>query len=189
MSDSDELDMDDGEAPDAGGGGSKRKKGGALGALLPTILKFAAIGIGALIFIVTVCVITFSLMSKGGKSQTVVVDPTSPYMGSRPQYTFYTDIGTVTTRTKDERNHTVTVVMNLGYTPDDADTASELILRRYELRDFVRHYFTGKLAQELMPENEAKLKKDIQESLNTRILDKAKVRLIVFDRLDVMEVD
>jgi flagellar FliL protein len=187
MSDSDELDMDGGDSPDAGGG--NRKKGGALGALLPTILKFAAIGIGALIFIVTVSVITYRVMSGGGKSQTVITDPTSPYMGSRPQYTFYTDIGTVTTRTKDERNHTVTVVMNLGYTPDDADTASELILRRYELRDFVRHYFTGKLAEELMPENEARLKKDIQESLNTRILDKAKVRLIVFDRLDVMEVD
>jgi len=187
MSDSDELDMDDGESPDAGGGGG-RKKGGALGALLPTILKFAAIGIGALIFIVTVCVITYNLMSKGGQSQTVVTDPTSPYMGKRPNYSWYTNIGSVTTKTRDATSYTVTVVINLGYDQEDVAASSELSQRQYELRDFVRSYFTGKYAEELQPENEARLKKDIQEILNTRFLDTAKIRLVVFDRLDVMEV-
>jgi flagellar FliL protein len=188
MSDSDELDsMDDGESPDAGA--KKKKKGGALGALLPTILKFAAIGIGALIFIVTVSVITYSLMSKGGKSQTVVADPESPYMGKRPFYSWYTSIGTVTTKTRDtERSFTVTVVMNLGYDQEDQPSASELSQRQYELRDFVRHYFTGKTAEELQPENEGRLKQDIREILNTRFFDTAKIRLVVFEKLDVMEV-
>jgi flagellar FliL protein len=187
MSDSDELDMDDGESPDAGVG--KKKRGGALGALLPTILKFAAIGIGALIFIVTVSVITYSLMSKGGKSQTVIADPTTPYMGKRPYYTYYTNIGSVTTKTKDiDKSYTITVVMNLGYDQEDVAASSELSQRQYELRDFVRHYFTGKTAEELQPENEARLKQDIKEILNTRFLDTAKIRLVVFDRLDVMEV-
>jgi flagellar FliL protein len=183
MSDSDELDMDDGESPDAGAG--KKKKGGALGALLPTILKFAAIGVGALIFIVTVSVITYTAMSKGGKSQTVVTDPTSPYMGKRPNYAMYTNIGTVTTKTRD--NSTVTVAMNLGYDLEDAEAAGELSNRQYELRDFVRSYFNGKNAAELLPENEARLKQDIKEILNTRFLDTARIRLVLFDRLDVME--
>ena len=190
MSDSDELDsMDDGESPDAGAG--SRKKGGALGALLPTILKFAAIGIGALIFIVTVSVITYSLMSKGGKSQTVVADPESPYMGKRPYYSWYTSIGTVTTKTKDSgdnKSYTVTVVMNLGYDQEDQPSGSELSQRQYELRDFTRHYFTGKTAEELQPENEGRLKQDIREILNTRFFDTAKIRLVVFEKLDVMEV-
>jgi len=187
MSDSDELDMDDGESPDASAGG-KRKRGGALGALLPTILKFAAIGVGALIFIVTVSVITYSLMSKDGKSQTVVTDPTSPYMGKRPNYAMYTGIGTVNTKTRDAANYSVTVVMNLGYDLDDLAASSELSSRQYELRDFVRSYFTGKYAEELQPENEARLKQDIKEILNTRFLDTAKIRIVLFDRLDVMEV-
>jgi flagellar FliL protein len=187
MSDSDELDMDEGESPDASVGG-KRKKGGALGALLPTILKFAAIGIGALIFIVTVSVITYSLMSKGGKSQTVVTDPNGPYMGTRPNYAWYTNIGSVTTKTRDATSYTVTVVINLGYDQEDLAASSELSQRQYELRDFVRHYFTGKYAEEPQPENEARLKQDIKEILNTRFLDTAKIRLVAFDRLDVMEV-
>jgi flagellar FliL protein len=187
MSDSDELDMGDGESPDAGVG--SRKKGGALGALLPTILKFAAIGVGALIFIVTVSVITYNLMSKGGKSQTVVTDPNGPYMGKRPYYTYYTNIGSVTTKTKDtDKSYTITVVMNLGYDQEDVAASSELSQRQYELRDFVRHYFTGKYAEELQPENEARLKQDIKEILNTRFLDTAKIRLVTFDKLDVMEV-
>jgi len=186
MSDSDELDMDGGESPDSGA--SKKKKGGALGALLPTILKFAAIGIGALIFIVTVSAITYNIMSKGGKAQTVTADPTSPYVGKRPNYDMYTQIGSVTTKTKDAVNYSVTVVMNLGYDQGDMTAYSELSSRQYELRDFVRSYFTGKYAAELQPENEARLKQDIKEILNTRFLDTAKIRIVLFDRLDVMEV-
>ena len=185
MSDSDELDIDGGESPEASTSTNKR---GGLGALLPTILKFAAIGIGALIFIVTVVVVTMNIMNKGGKSQTMVEDPTSPYIGKRPIYTIYRDIGQVTTKTRDTTNYSVTVIMNVGYNPEDAATASELNQRQYELRDFVRHYFTGKYAEELQPENEARLKQDIKEMLNTRFLDSAKVQIILFDKLDVMEV-
>jgi len=186
MSDSDELDIDGGDAPDAGAG--KKKRGGALGALLPTILKFAAIGIGALIFIVTVSVITYRIMNKGGKSQTVVTDPASPYIGKRPIYAYYTGIGSITTKTRDTNSsYSVSVTMNIGYDQEDVAASSELSSRQYELRDFVRSYFTSKYAEDLRPENEARLKQDIKEMLNTRFLDTGKVRIITFDKLDVME--
>ena len=114
MADSDDLDLDSGDAPDAGGG-SKKKGGGGLGNLLPTILKFAAIGIGALIFIVTVSVITYNIMNKGGKSQTVLSDPSSPYIGKRPEYSYYDAIGSITTRTRDYPvSSSVTVDMIIG---------------------------------------------------------------------------
>jgi flagellar FliL protein len=189
MSDSDELDIDGGESPESsGGGGGHKKKGGALGSLLPTILKFAAIGLGALVFIVTVSVITFNTMNKGGKQQTLVTDPGSPYVGVRPVYQYYTGIGTITCRTRDTTgSYSVTVVMNLGYDQEDLTAYSELSSRQYELQDFVRNYFTGKYAHELLPENEARLKRDIQEILNTRFLDTGKVRSVMFGKLDVME--
>jgi flagellar FliL protein len=155
---------------------------------LPTILKFAAIGLGAIIFIVTIVVITNNIMNSGGKSQTQVADPTSPYVGRRQNYAIYTGIGSVTTRTRDPNNTSVTVVMNIGYDLEDTAAGSELNSRQYELRDFVRRYFTGKYASELQPENEERLKQEIREVLNTRFLDTAKVRIILFDKLDVMEV-
>ena len=185
MSDIDDVGLDDDDLPDAGT--SKKKKGGVLGALLPTILKFTAIGIGALIFIVTVSVITYNVMNKGGKSQTMVTDPSSPYIGRRPIFATYNGIGQVTTKTRDEKSHSITVVMHLQYDQDDANAYAELNGRQYELRDFVRNYFAGKYISELRPENEARLKREMQEILNTRFLDSGKVRGVLFDRLDIME--
>ena len=188
MADSDDLDLDDGGAPESGGS-SKKRGGGGLGNLLPTILKFVAIGIGALIFIVTVSVITYNVMNKGGKAQTVISDPMSPYVGRRPEYSYYDMIGSITTRTRDfPVSSSVTVEMIIGYDLNDSAASSELISRRYELRDFVRRYFTGKTSAELAPEREEELKKEIREMLNTRFLDTARARIILFNRLDVTEM-
>ena len=182
MSDIDD-DLEDGESPEA----STTKKRGGLAALLPTILKFAAIGIGALIFIVTVVIITFNIMNNSGRSQTSVTDPSSPYLGRRPTYSYYTDVGSITANTRDVVNkHTVTVVMNIGYDRDDLVTGSELNVRRFELRDFIRRYINEKTATEL--EDEERIKREILERLNTRYLDNAKVRIILFDRFDITEV-
>jgi flagellar FliL protein len=187
MSDSDGLDdIDGGESSEAS---TVKKNKGGLKNLLPTILKFAAIGIGALIFIVTVAAITYNVMRKDGKSQSATADPTSPYIGKRPVYTIYQGIGPITTKTRDTAaNYTVSVQMNIGYNVDDPVTGTELNQRQYELRDFVRNYFTRKYAEDLLPENEERLKQDIKEILNTRFLDTAKVQIILFDKLDVMEV-
>jgi flagellar FliL protein len=186
MSDSDDLDLDGGDAPESGG--ASKKRGGGLGNLLPTILKFVAIGLGALIFIITVCVITYNIMNKGGKSQTVITDPSSPYVGKRPEYNYYDMIGSITTRTKDfPTASTVTVEMIIGYDLNDLNASSELVNRRYELRDFTRRFFTGKYASDLVPEREEELKKEIREMLNTRFLDTARARIILFNKLDVSE--
>ena len=186
MSDSEELDLDGGESP---AGDTKPKKAFGLLALLPNILKFVAIGLGALIFIVTVSVITYSIMNRGGRSRSGAIDPTSPYVGKRPEYAMYTLIGPVTTQTKDPPpKYSVTVDMVIGYDLNDNAAQTELTSRQYELRDFVRNYFTGKYAVDLQPENETRLKQDIREILNTRFLDKARVRIVLFNKLDVMEV-
>jgi flagellar FliL protein len=186
MSDSDDIDLDGGDAPESGG--DAKKRGGGLGNLLPTLLKFVAIGIGAIIFVITVCVITYSIMNKGGKSQTVLTDPSSPYVGKRPEYNYYDMIGSITTKTKDfPTASSVTVEMIIGYDLNDLNASAELVSRRYELRDFVRRYFTGKYASDLIPEREEELKKEIREMLNTRFLDTARARLILFNKLDVSE--
>jgi flagellar FliL protein len=186
MADSDDLDLDDGGGSDSS---APKKRGGGLGNLLPSILKFVAIGIGALIFIVTVSVITYNIMNRGGKSQTVISDPMSPYVGRRPEYSYYDMIGSITTRTRDfPVSSSVTVEMIIGYDLNDQAASSELISRRFELRDFVRRYFAGKTTAELSPEREEELKKEIREMLNTRFLDTARARIILFNRLDVTEM-
>ena len=183
----DDEDIDLGEDGDGGGeGDAGKKKGGGLGGLLPNILKFVAIGLGALVFIVTVAVITFNIMNKGGKTQTAIPQ-TEAYVAVKPVYSMFTLIGDITARTKDAVPWNVVVNMIIAYDLNDTATNAELIARQYELRDFIRRFFSGKTAVELQPENESKLKHEIREQLNTQVLDKARAREILFDKLDVME--
>jgi flagellar FliL protein len=183
MSDSDELDLDGG---DAAGLDNSPKKTSGLAAVLPNILKFVAIGLGAAIFIVTVAVITVKIMSGGGKSQTTT-DPAAPYVARRLIYADFTLIGPVTTRTRDTANFSVTVEMIIQYDLNDNAAQTELVSRQYELRDFVRNYFSSKYAADLQPEGETKLKQEIRDILNTRYLDTARARNILFNKLDVLE--
>ncbi|MFP3040196.1 flagellar basal body-associated FliL family protein [Treponema primitia] len=186
MGDGDDILDEGGEAQDSGGGGSK--KPGGLGALLPNLLKFVAIGLGALIFIITVTVITFNFMNKGGPSQTVVADSSSPYNGKRPEYLYFNSIGTVRCRTKDPTSHSVVVDLAIGYDMNDKNAATELTTRLYELQDFVRNFFSSKYARDLATENEARLKQEIIEALNTKVLNSSKAKNIVFKQLDVVEL-
>jgi flagellar FliL protein len=185
MSDSDDILGEGGEAQESGGGA---KKAGALAALLPNLLKFAAIGLGAVIFIITVTVITFNFMNKSGRSQTVVADSSSPYIGKRPEYLYFNSIGIVRCRTRDPTSHSVVVDLAIGYDMNDKNAATELTTRLYELQDFVRNFFSAKYAAELEPENEARLKTEIMEALNTRVLNSSKAKNIVFKQLDVVEL-
>ena len=180
MSDSDELDLDGGDAPRA----AAPKSVSGLAALLPNLLKFVAIGLGALIFIVTVSVITYNILNKGGQSQTVV-PRNSPFIGARPQYQMFTSIGQIRTSTKDPVPYSIVVDMVIGYDLNDNSAASEFTGRLYELRDFVRLFFKSKTADELRPENEPRIKQEILERLNTRILNTSRARIILFKQLDV----
>jgi flagellar FliL protein len=170
---------------DVGGMERTKQKGGGSG-FLPTLLKFVAIGLGALIFIVTIAVITFRIMSSRGESQTQL-DPTSEYIGTRQLYNTFTLIGQVTTRTRDQ-NHTVVVDMLIEYDLNNNAAQTELTGRVNQLRDFTRRFFASKYYGELEPENEERLKREIREVLNNQYLDTAKVRGILFNRLDVMEL-
>ncbi|MDR1862676.1 MAG: flagellar basal body-associated FliL family protein [Treponema sp.] len=184
MSDTGELDLEGGEA---GGIDSGAKKTSGLAALLPNLLKFVAIGLGALVFIVTVSVITYNILNKGGRSQTVIPE-SSPYVGARPEYNYFSAIGLIRATTRDEIPHAVVVDMIIGYDMGDNAASTELTGRLPELRDQVRRFFRSRTAMELRPENEERLKQDLLEMLNTKILSKARARIITFNQLDVMQM-
>jgi flagellar FliL protein len=181
MSDEADVNLEE-ESKDGEAAGKKPGPG-----LLPKLLKFIAIGLGALIFIVTVTIITFNIMNKGGKSQTVV-PLTDSYAAVKKQYAMFTLIGNITTRTRDQLWN-VSVDVILGYDLNDNASATELTSSLYLLRDSVRNYFNSKSAAELQPENESRIKNELRERLNTTVLDKARVRIILFDKLDLYEME
>ncbi|MDR1867613.1 MAG: flagellar basal body-associated FliL family protein [Treponema sp.] len=185
MADADDIDLNAEEAEGAEEGA--KKKSNKLALLLPNLLKFVAIGLAAVLFIVTIVIITFNILNKNSRSQTVLPEE-SVYNTTHQQYQWSTIVGTVRATTRDPVPWAVTVDVVLGYQQNNAAAQAEIVNRQYELRDFIRNYFSSKRAEELTPENEITLKQEIIERLNTRILTNAKILVVTFNQLSVSEM-
>ena len=171
---------------DLGVSSSSGKKSKGMGGLLPTLLKWIAIVIGAIILIVTVVIITMKVM--GTNNTATVAVPVSPeYTSKRELLSWYNSIGSIKTKTCDEVPASVIVEVVLGYKIDDKTTATEITQRQIEIKDFLRRYFTGKTAAELRPNNEAKLQMEIRNTINDYILITSRIKDLKFLTLDVLE--
>lgn len=182
MADED-MNVDD---SDIGMSSSSDKKKKGMGGLLPTLLKWIAIVIGAIILIVTVVIITMKVM--GTNNTATVAVPVSPeYTSKRELLSWYNSIGSIKTKTCDEIPASVIVEVVLGYKIDDKTTATEITQRQIEIKDFLRRYFTGKTSEELRPNNEAKLQMEIRNTINDDILSTSRIKDVKFLTLDVLE--
>ena len=184
MSDNDELDLGEGEGL---GVDTPSRKGRGLGALLPTLLKYVAIGVGAIILIIVVILIVDKVRGPSGASATVV-PATQAWQGRRPEYSWFSSLPQIRTRTSDTVPRSVVVKVVLGYDKDSKVAQNEITNRSYELRDFIRSYFSRKRADDLLPENETKIKIEMIEQINSTILENARIRELLFEQLDVVEM-
>ncbi len=182
MADDDDLSLD---GDDAGGAAPAKKRGGG-GGFLPTLLKFAALGIGAIILIVTIVIVTMKIMG-GSQTQQAVVPVTEEYSTKRELLDWYSSLGSIRTKTNDQEPATVTVDVVLGYKKEDKATSTEITQRTIELKDFLRRYFTQKSADELAPQNEENLKIEIRNAINDSILSSSKIKDVRFMQLDVIK--
>jgi len=179
MDDQDDINLEGGES--ASGEGASKKGSG----MLPQLLKWVAIVLGSLIFIVTVVVVTVQIMGGAGKNQTAI--PVSEeYTGSREALQWYKDaIGTIQTRTADEIPASVVVDIAIGYGLDDKIAPAELSSRIVELKDFLRSFFQRKTAEDLR--NEDKIKIEIRNAINDNILTKSKIKDVRFTKYEIVE--
>ncbi|MDR1466590.1 MAG: flagellar basal body-associated FliL family protein [Treponema sp.] len=184
MSNADNIDL--GGDEEESGAGSKKKKGAGFAMLLPNLLKFVAIGLGALVVVIVICVITFDILNRRGTSQTTVPE-NEAFVGTRPTYSNFSALPIIRANTKDTPPYSVIVEMVLGYDLNNATAATELTSRLVELQDFTRNYFSNKFNADLQPDKEETLKNDLMEKMN-RLLNTAKIRAIYFRQLSTMEM-
>ncbi|MDR1786413.1 MAG: flagellar basal body-associated FliL family protein [Spirochaetaceae bacterium] len=186
MADEENLGLNEEEAAD--GADKKKKKGGSvkMAGLIPMLLKWGAIGIGAIILIVTVVIVTMRIM-RGNASAQAVVPISQEYQGRREVLDWYQSIGTINSKTSDPIPASITVEPVLGYKQADKATSTEITSRQVEIKDFLRRYFAEKTAEDLKPYNEEKLAIEIRNSINDDILTTSKIRDVKFLKLDVVE--
>ena len=160
------------------------KKGGLVG-ILPTILKYVALALGAIVLIVTVVIITMNVMG-GNKTRQTQVPISEEYKEYAEELDWYQSLGEIQTRTSDASHASVLVNIFLGYKKEDKVASAEITAQKIPIRDFLRNYFADKSVEDLSPKNEERLKIEIRNEINDRILNKSKIRKISFDKLQVV---
>lgn len=185
MADDDDLDLNDDSGSDDLGSSSKKKKGG-LGGVFPGLLKWVAIGLGAVILIVTVVFITVKIVG-GNQAAVPSVPITEEYTSNKEILDWYSSLGTIRTKTSDVNPASVIVEVVLGYKKEDKATSAEITQRTVELKDFLRRYFTQKSYEELRPQNEEELRIEIRNAINDSILSSSKIKDVRFMQLDVIQ--
>ena len=172
---------------DSGAAVSGSAKRGGAGSFLPSLLKWIAIALGAIILIVVVVIITTNVINKNSSSSESVTHISDEYKVQKEILDWYTALGAIRTKTSDELPASVVVDIALGYKKEDKATSTEITQRTIELKDFLRRYFTEKTVVELKPQNEQKLKIELRNAINDEILSSSKIKDVSFQQLDVIE--
>lgn len=167
-------------------GSSAEKKGKGLGGLLPSLLKWVAIALGAIILIVTVVVITMKVVG-GNTTQQATIPVSQEYVGKREVLDWYTSLGQISTKTSDALPASVIVEVVLGYKKEDKAASTEITSRQIEIKDFLRRYFTEMTVNDLRPKNEDKRRIEIRNAINDDILSSSKIKDVRFLSLQVIE--
>ncbi len=150
------------------------------------ILMIVGIGLGAVIFIVTVVVITVSIANKQGKPA-ATMQKSEAYQSASPIYAYMGTIGEIRTKTMDKEPSSVAVKIELGLEAEDKDSPVEINKRMPQIRDWLRMYFTSKMADDLSPDKEPIIKDEIKENLN-HLLSKPAIKEVLFDTLNVVRL-
>lgn len=181
------ADENDGLGLDDDGADAAAPAKGGKGLIIPGLLKWVAIALGAVILIVTVVIITTKIVSSNSSNVPSSVLMSEEYTPTREILTWYTSLGIIQTKTMESNPASVRVDVVLGYKKDDKQTASEITARTVEIKDYLRNFFTRKTAEELGPQNEENLKLEIRTGINDTILSSSRIKDVRFMTLDVIQ--
>ncbi|TVR68335.1 MAG: hypothetical protein EA427_10490 [Spirochaetaceae bacterium] len=178
------------DSEDEGGGEEQpttgKKRIGFLPAIVIDILKWSAIVIGAIIFIVVTVIITVRIMG-GGQTEATRLPLQSEYeRAGAEMLDWFSQIGDVRGTTNDEPRRTFIVTPHIGYLPGDDATLQEMIRREIQIREAIAIYFSSRSVRELEGvENRERVKRELREQVN-RIMT-SRVRDVAFSRYEFIE--
>jgi len=156
-----------------------QKRVGFLPGVVIQILKWVGIILGAVIFIVTVVVVTVNFLNRGSATQTRV-PASQEYEAEVPILTWYESIGVLRGSTDDDVRTTYIVEPFLGYDGENNALVNELILRKIQLIGLFNDYFGSHSVDQLQgPANKTRVKQELLDQIN-RMLRDGRVQDIVW---------
>lgn len=148
-----------------------QKRVGFLPGVVIQILKWVGIILGAVIFIVTVVVVTVNFLGRGSANQTVVPQ-SEDYRAEVPIYAWFEQVGELRGSTADQQRTTYIVEPFLGYNGENNALVNELIQRKIQLVGIFNDYFGARTVDELQgPARQQAVELELLEQINRTLRD------------------
>ncbi|MCL2791619.1 MAG: flagellar basal body-associated FliL family protein [Spirochaetaceae bacterium] len=164
-----------------------KKKIGFLPAIIIKILKWTAIILAGVVFIVTVVVVTIRIMNPVSSTPNFFFD-TEELQNTLPTLQWY-DVGEeIRGRTADtDRRVMILVRVSVGFNPRARALHTELIDKTPKLRSEIRVFFGEKYERELLPRNERQIKEELRRRLNVMLSGNDRILDLIFTDFNIVE--
>jgi flagellar basal body-associated protein FliL len=160
------------------------RRGGLLSGMLINILKWAAIGIGAIAIVVTTTVVTFKALNKGNSQNLSTVSP--EYKTAEKPWASYDQIEQIRGQTADETPAVFLLQVSLGYDPMDKEVSVEIGERAREIQDLILKDISQKKAADMSPAHYDELQEELKIQINSRMRS-GKVKSVMFRQFVVQK--
>jgi flagellar FliL protein len=161
------------------------RRGGLLSGMLLNILKWAAIGIGAIIIVVTTTVVTVRILSKGASPEGLAaISPA--YTAKQEPLASYDNIEQIRGQTADETPAVFLLQVSLGYDPADKEVSVEIGNRNREIQDLILKDISQKTAAELSPTHYDEIQAELMQLINM-VMKTGKVKSVMFRQFSVVK--
>ena len=161
------------------------RRGGLFSGLILNILKWAAIGIGVIILVVTTTVVTFNALKKGTTSQNLAaVSPA--YQTKSPPLAYSDNIAQIRGQTADESPAVFLLRVSLGYDPADKQISVEIGQREREIEDLLLKVVAQKTVAELNATHYDALQAELKDDINA-IMSSGQVKSVKFREFTVVK--
>ena len=165
-----------------------KKKIGFLPAIVIKILKWTAIILAGIVFIVTVVIFTIKHMNPVSSTPDYYYD-TEELRNTLPNLQWY-EIGTneIRGRTADtDKRIMIIIKISVGFNARSKSLHQELIEKTPKLRDEIRVYFGEKYEKDLTPRNEPKIKEELRRRLNIMLSGSDRIQDLIFTDYNLIE--
>jgi len=187
MSDDYDLDLESSSGT-AGEEDIGKRKIGFLPAVIIKILKWTAIILAGIVFIVTVVVVTIKIMNPMSTTPDYYFD-TEELRNTLPNLQWY-EIGTseIRGRTADtDKRIMIIIKVTVGFNARSKALHQELIDKTPKLRDEIRVFFGEKYEKDFTPRNEPKVKEELRRRLNIMLSGSDRIQDLIFTDFNVIE--
>jgi len=187
MSDDYDLDLENSSGTSAEEDIGKRKIG-FLPAIIIKILKWTAIVLAGIVFIVSITFVTIKIMNPVSSTPDYYYD-TKELRNTLPNLQWY-DIGTneIRARTADtDKRIMIIISVSVGFNARSKALHQELIDKTPKLRDEIRVFFGEKYEKDLTPRNEPKIKEELRRRINIMLSGSERVHDLIFTDFNLIE--